>query len=433
MDATIIIAVVPVVLLAAYIIWLVRAKITEGREIDLREPITALVICLVAVLIIGSMTASTVTYTYSEENNTLYINQNLIDSSQPFDSYGDEVKSVVIGNQCRLIETGTLDSLTALEYVSIGKNVEVRQGAFSVSFEDFLGQTIMDPEAGEYVGKGDGTLYLADDSIFKYSTDGKAITGLTADAASAKNLVIPISHNGVKIEAASNSSFTGNTSIERVMTLPGEYSFRSVGTNAFNGDTSLVEAILPDSMTALNYRAFFGCTSLETVSMPSVTTMGGGVFQGCTSLDIQLPSSLATIGNSAFANCSGLTDLYFPSTLETLESYSFNGCAGVTSVAFAPGFAPTALDSNAFRSWTFYATDGTTTIDRTDASALAGKTFQGTAAALIEVTPGQLSLTPQQLEQVQLHTQELQQQELDIQPLPFQPSLQTQEQEPASA
>lgn len=427
MDATIIIAIVPVVLLVAYIVWLVRAKVTEGRDIDLREPITGVVICLVAVLIIGSMTASTVTYTYSEETNTLYINQNLIDSNQPFDSYGAEVKSVVIGNNCRLIETGTLDSLTSLEYVSIGEGVEVRQGAFGVSFKDCMDQAIADLEAGEYVGAGDGTLYLADGSIFTYNAAGDVVTGLASGYSAAKMLAFPTMYQGKTLTAIGTSAFDGNTTIEKALAPPAS-SLRTTNSYAFRGCTSL-DIVELSMITVLGGNTFNGCTSLESIELPLAESMSFNAFAGCTSLVSIDMSSAKTIAKNAFFGCSAITVFDMPKVTDVGDA-AFSGCTGVTSVTVGP---LATVSATGFPSWTFYASDGTTQIDKTVAANLAGKTFQGTAAALVEVAPGMLSLTPQQLQQVQLHTQELQQQELDVQPLPFQPSVQTQDQEPVSA
>ena len=472
MDATIIIAIVPVVLLVAYIVWLIRAKITEGRDIDLREPVTALVICLVAVLIIGAMTSSTVTYTYSEETNTLYINQNLIDRNQPFDSYGDEIKSVVIGNNCRVLETGTLDSLTNLEYVSIGDNVEVRAGAFGMTFKDPEG-TEISAAPGEYIGY-DGGLYSNDPEIFTYTTSGSRlfITGL-ADS-DAKFIVVPRERNGNPIVRISDSAFA-SSEIVFFGALP-DSNLESFGNSVFNGSTSLKEARIPDSLTScgnstfrdcsaleaatvggsfatLQYSFFHGCVALEAVDIPdTITLIRSSAFRSCESLtEIDLPSGLSeiegaafqesgltalssstleTIGGSTFSSCAALETVSL-SGIKSIGAQAFSGCTGITQVGF--GASLTTLAANSFSSWTFYASDGTTTVDKTVASNLAGKTFMGTAAALVEVAPGQLSLSPLQLQQVQLHTQELQDQPVSFDPLPFQPTVQTQDQEPVAA
>lgn len=435
MDATIIIAVVPVVLLAAYIIWLVRAKITEGREIDLREPITALVICLVAVLIIGSMTASAVTYTYSEETNTLYINHNIPGNSQPWDSYSDDVRSLVIRDGVTSIGTGAFDSLTGLEYISIPESLEsIASSTFGVTLKDYLDQEIPEPEAGEYVGGGDGTLYLCDPSIFTYSANGQSITGLASEASeTALVLVLPSERNGTKITSISANAFNTKTQILSAYTLP-DSRLATVSGSSFQGCSGLSTLVLPDTVEAIQSYALTG-TALEDFEFPSsLKSIGRNAFKGLLLTDLHLPDGLQTIGQQSFRDCTGAESIRFPSSVTAIDALAFSACTGVSSVSFAEGFAAT-IAADAFASWTFYDTDGTTVLDKTVAANLAGYAFQGTASALVKVAPGQLTLTPDQIQQVHLHDQELQTMldQPSIDPLPFQPSLQTQEQEPASA
>ena len=56
-------------------------------------------------------------------------------------------------------------------------------------------------------------------------------------------------------------------------------------------------------------KAFSGCTSLTTITIPSsVTSIGYGAFENCTSLQsITIPNSVTSIWSNAFASCSELT------------------------------------------------------------------------------------------------------------------------------
>jgi uncharacterized protein YjdB len=70
--------------------------------------------------------------------------------------------------------------------------------------------------------------------------------------------------------------------------------------------------IIPSSVKSIDGSAFYGCSSLTSVTIPnSVTYIGGGAFQNCTSLTtITIPNSVTYIGSSAFAGCSGLKNFY---------------------------------------------------------------------------------------------------------------------------
>jgi hypothetical protein len=62
---------------------------------------------------------------------------------------------------------------------------------------------------------------------------------------------------------------------------------------------------IPDSVTAIDDRAFAGCLVLETVTIPeSVVTIGEAAFAVCRNLlSITIPDSVKIIGKEAFKNC----------------------------------------------------------------------------------------------------------------------------------
>lgn len=53
----------------------------------------------------------------------------------------------------------------------------------------------------------------------------------------------------------------------------------------FANDKQLTEYVIPDGVTDIGWGAFFGCTSLKSVTIPdSVKKIGWAAFLGCTSL-----------------------------------------------------------------------------------------------------------------------------------------------------
>ncbi len=425
MNIYTLVMIIPVVLAVALIIMVIRRNITErkeGQSVDIAAVIPAVIILMLACMVIAPMAESTQDYTFDEASGELTIRKNVAQlATQPWDSYADEVTSLVIKDGVT-IGAGAFGSLTGLEYVSIGEGVTLGSAAFVVTFNDSLDQTVTDP-SGEFVGTGDGTLYECDASLFHYYSAG-IIDGVNDPAM--KTMVIPATHDGTPVTSIGNNSFTENASIVRILFHP-DSELSSIGSSAFYKCSALVTVSLPASVTTLKYRTFSACTTLAVLDAPGIENYESSCFQGSTSLTSGPSAVTKTILTSAYNTCRDLTTLVFSATIENIGSWAFSDCTGITEVTFEPGFAPTTFDTLAFRSWTFYASDGTTTIDKTVAANLAGKTFQGTAAALVEVAEGQLSLTPQQLQQVQLHTQELQGQtdQISIEPLPFSPSVQT--------
>ena len=81
------------------------------------------------------------------------------------------------------------------------------------------------------------------------------------------------------------------------------------------------------SVTSIGYSAFYGCTSLTSITIPnSVTSIGFGAFYGCTSLtSITIPNSVTSIGDYAFSNCYGLTIITIPSSVTSIGEGPFSG------------------------------------------------------------------------------------------------------------
>jgi hypothetical protein len=85
-----------------------------------------------------------------------------------------------------------------------------------------------------------------------------------------------------------------------------------MGNYVFYGCTSLESITIPDSVTSIGSWTFYNCTSLTSVTIgDSVTSIGADAFSGCTSLtSVTIPDSVTTIGSYAFSDCTGLTNVY---------------------------------------------------------------------------------------------------------------------------
>ena len=108
----------------------------------------------------------------------------------------------------------------------------------------------------------------------------------------------------------------------------------SIGSDAFYGCTSLTSITIPDGVTSIDSRAFEGCTSLASITIPdSVTSIGSDTFSGCRSLtSITIPDGVTSIGNYAFYGCTGLTSITIPDSVTSIGHYAFYNCTGLTSI-----------------------------------------------------------------------------------------------------
>ena len=96
-----------------------------------------------------------------------------------------------------------------------------------------------------------------------------------------------------------------------IPTTLGGYIVKNIGTKAFYGCESLTSVTMP-SITTVGTSAFRNCTSLTTVTMPNVTTLAHQVFQGCSSLvSVEMPR-IAEIGDYVFKSCNSELTIYAP-------------------------------------------------------------------------------------------------------------------------
>ena len=111
--------------------------------------------------------------------------------------------------------------------------------------------------------------------------------------------------------------------------------------------TSIKDVRFCGNITSLGQRAFLGCSSLTSVTIPSgVTSIGDYAFSGCTSLtSVSIPSSVTILGNDAFSNCTSFTSVTIPSGVTSIGNRAFS-CTSLTSVTIPSGV--TSIGQSAF-------------------------------------------------------------------------------------
>ena len=318
---------------------------------------------------------------------------------------GDEIRDLVMPDTLKSIsnlhfrDCYSFTSITIPDYITIieegtfsgcknVKNLKLPDSLFRINKQAFYGckqlETITIPESVEVIyqeafkGCGlksvkvlaknppfaydntfsnyDGELWVPEESISSYQSTSpwsnfetfKNLTGLEivehitfADAKVKGICVANWDTNGdgelSMSEAAAVTDlgkiFRYNTEITSFDELQYFTGVTSIGGSAFFGCSSLTSITIPDGVTSIGEEAFDNCSSLTSITIPNgVTSIGDYAFWYCSSLtSITIPESVTSIGESAFSCCSSLNSITVDENNKTYDSR--NNCNAIIETA----------------------------------------------------------------------------------------------------
>jgi len=149
---------------------------------------------------------------------------------------------------------------------------------------------------------------------------------------------IPVIASGYCGGEGDGTNLTWELTEDGVLTISGEGAMADWENHTsvpWDGNRQTIQSvIIGDSVTAIDYYAFYHCWNLTEVTIPdSVTTIGDSAFSNCLSLnEVTIPDSVTFIGDSAFASCDSLTIVTIPDSVTLIGGWAFYGCDSLTEV-----------------------------------------------------------------------------------------------------
>ena len=175
----------------------------------------------------------------------------------------------------------------------------------------------------------------SDGLLYALNEDGASYAVISVGTCTDTVIDIPSSYNGYPVTAISYGAFQSATITS--ITMPD--TIIQLGSNAFNGCSSLTTVCLSNALTIIPEYCFANCSSLTSIVIPEgVKFIGAYAFRYCSSLtSVVLPNTLNEISYGAFQYCRALTSTIIPSSVRRINGSAFYDCRLLASVILNEG------------------------------------------------------------------------------------------------
>ena len=296
-----------------------------------------------------------VSYSYVESTHTLTISGTgaMADypnpSERPWNSYVEEIETVIIENGVTSIGDCAFDYCEGLTSVAIPASVtSIGVGVFY----GCLGLTsVTIPASVTSIGYDAFRSCSSLTSVTIPASVTSIGVGVFANCSNLATMTVETgntfydSRNSCNaiIEKESNTLIIGCNG----STIPGDVT--SIGESSFIGCDGLTTITIPASVTSIGDYAFDGCSNLATMTVETGNTVYDS-RNGCNAIiekesntlifgckNTKIPDDVTSIGDDAFQGCAGLTSVTIPDGVTRIGNYAFESCTGMTTVTIGSG------------------------------------------------------------------------------------------------
>lgn len=138
-------------------------------------------------------------------------------------------------------------------------------------------------------------------------------------------------------EALCKTKATGND----ISTLELPTTLKTIGDNAFLGNSSLQNFSFPDGLTSIGRYAFGSIWGVTEIEIPaSVTRIGGGAFQWCGNVEkikFNAGIQLEELESGVFEHCRKLQNMVVPESVKKINIAAFRDCSVLEYVVLSTG------------------------------------------------------------------------------------------------
>lgn len=275
-------------------------------------------------------------------DNSLQNENNVIVCRLGFNIIGDVLNGYT-GNDIS-VQVPTCMQLNSIEDAAFKNNttvetISIASGISNIGSECFSGCTslssLLIPDDVVYVGEN---AFYGITNLTVYCNKGSYIEGYCIEHNINVNTDYDISDGVLN---AYNGTATN-------LVIPSNWFITSIGSYAFDSNTSITSVTIPEGVREIGSSAFGGCSALTTVVLPASNDikLSAVAFADCINLtNIVNSTSITRVGNSAFSYCTNLESIDL-SNVETIAAYGFDFCPSLTNVIL--GTSVTSIWRNAF-------------------------------------------------------------------------------------
>ena len=250
----------------------------------------------------------------------------------------ERIKTFVFGDSVEYIPASLCRNMSSLTSITIGSNVtSIGDYAFSkcTSLSSVtIPNSVTTVGGGVFYGCSALESVVLSENITELPSYNQGDYGFFCECSSLKSISIP--HGVTNIE---NNAFYGCSSLTKTnytgdvaswCNIKFGYSANpmSYSHNFYINDQEIKDLIIPNSVDSIHGYAFYGCSSLTSITIPnSVTSIGYNAFSDCSSLtSVTIPNSVTSIGSSAFYGCDSLSFVVIGSGVTSVEYSAFRDC-----------------------------------------------------------------------------------------------------------